>query len=150
MLAKVWTPAFCGIDVIKVSVEVMISSGLPKFAIVGLPDKAISEAKERIQSAFSSMGFALPAKRIIVNLAPADVVKEGSHFDLPIAVAILTALGVIPEEEVQNYMILGELGLDGVIKPVSGILPTSMSALANNLGIICPEKQVAEALWGWK
>ena len=93
------------------------------------------------------MGFALPAKRIIVNLAPADVVKEGSHFDLPIAVAILTALGVIPEEEVQNYMILGELGLDGVIKPVSGILPTSMSALANNLGIICPEKQVAEALW---
>ena len=147
MLAKIYTPAFSGIDVIKVSVEVMISSGLPKFAIVGLPDKAISEAKERIQSAFSSMGFALPAKRIIVNLAPADVVKEGSHFDLPIAVAILTALGVIPEEEVQNYMILGELGLDGVIKPVSGILPTSMSALANNLGVICPEKQVSEALW---
>ncbi len=147
MLAKVWTPAFCGIDVIKVSVEVMISAGLPKFSIVGLPDKAISEAKERIQSAFSSMGFALPAKRIIVNLAPADVVKEGSHFDLPIAVAMLTALNVIPEEEVQNYMILGELGLDGVIKSVNGILPTSMSALANNLGIICPEPQVAEALW---
>ena len=147
MLAKIWTPAFCGIDVIKVSVEVMISSGLPKFSIVGLPDKAISEAKERIQSAFSSMGFALPAKRIIVNLAPADVVKEGSHFDLPIAVAILTVLGVMSEEEVQNYMMLGELGLDGVIKPVNGILPTSMSALANNLGIICPESQVAEALW---
>jgi len=147
MLAKIWTPAFSGIDVIKVSVEVMISSGLPKFAIVGLPDKAISEAKERIQSAFSSMGFALPAKRIIVNLAPADVVKEGSHFDLPIAVAILTALDVIPAEEIQNYMILGELGLDGVIKPVNGILPTSMSALANNLGVICPEKQVSEALW---
>ena len=110
MLAKILTPAFSGIDVIKVSVEVMISSGLPKFAIVGLPDKAISEAKERIQSAFSAMGFSLPAKRIIVNLAPADVVKEGSHFDLPIAVAILTALNVIDANEVQNYMILGEIG----------------------------------------
>ncbi len=147
MLAKIWTPAFCGIDVIKVSVEVMISSGLPKFAIVGLPDKAISEAKERIQSAFSAMGFSLPAKRIIVNLAPADVVKEGSHFDLPIAVAILTALGVIPEEEIQNYMILGELGLDGMIKSVNGILPTSVAANSMNLGIICPAFQVSEALW---
>lgn len=147
MLAKIWTPAFCGIEVIKVSVEVMISSGLPKFAIVGLPDKAISEAKERIQSAFSAMGFSMPAKRVIVNLAPADVVKEGSHFDLPIAVAILTALGVMPEEEVQNYMILGELGLDGMIKSVNGILPTSVAANALGLGVICPEKQVSEALW---
>ena len=113
MIAKIFTPAFSGIDVIKVSVEVMISSGLPKFLIVGLPDKAVSEAKERIQSAFSAMGFSLPAKRIIVNLAPADVVKEGSHFDLPIAMAILTALGVIPSEEIIRYMILGELGLYG-------------------------------------
>ena len=147
MLAKVWTPAFSGIDVIKVSVEVMISSGLPKFAIVGLPDKAISEAKERIQSAFSAMGFSLPAKRIIVNLAPADVLKEGSHFDLPIAVAILTALNVMPAEEVSSYMMLGELGLDGTIKSVNGILPTAVFASAEGLGIICPSKQVGEALW---
>ncbi len=147
MLAKILTPAFSGIDVIKVSVEVMISSGLPKFAIVGLPDKAISEAKERIQSAFSAMGFSLPAKRIIVNLAPADVVKEGSHFDLPIAVAILTALNVIDANEVQNYMILGELGLDGTIKSVNGILPTAVAANALGLGVICPESQVSEALW---
>ncbi len=147
MLAKVLTPAFKGIEVIKVSVEVMISSGLPKFAIVGLPDKAISEAKERIHSAFSAMGFSLPAKRIVVNLAPADVVKEGTHFDLPIAVAILTALNVIPLEEIQNYMILGELGLDGSIKSVNGILPTSITANSLGLGIICPESQVSEALW---
>ncbi len=147
MLAKIFTPAFSGIDVIKVSVEVMISSGLPKFAIVGLPDKAISEAKERIQSAFSAMGFSLPAKRIIVNLAPADVLKEGSHFDLPIAVAILTALNVIPAEEIENYMVLGELGLDGSIKPVNGILPTSVFANSEGYGIICPSHQVGEALW---
>ncbi|MBD5398819.1 YifB family Mg chelatase-like AAA ATPase [bacterium] len=147
MIAKIFTPAFNGIDVIKVSVEVMISAGLPKFLIVGLPDKAISEAKERIQSAFSAMGFSLPAKRIIVNLAPADVVKEGSHFDLPIAMAILTALGVVPNEEISRYMILGELGLDGMIKPVNGILPAAVNANAMGLGIICPELQVSQALW---
>jgi len=147
MLAKILTPAFSGIDVIKVSVEVMISAGLPKFAIVGLPDKAVSEAKERIHSAFSAIGFALPAKRIVVNLAPADVLKEGSHFDLPIAVAILTALGVIPKENISDYMVLGELGLDGMIKPVNGILPTAMAAMEAGLGIICPASQESEALW---
>ena len=147
MLAKILTPAFSGINVIKVSVEVMISAGLPKFSIVGLPDKAISEAKERIQSAFTAMGFALPAKRIIVNLAPADVLKEGSHFDLPIATAILTALDVINADEISNYMVLGELGLDGSIKAVNGILPTSVFANSLNLGVICPASQVNEALW---
>lgn len=147
MLSKVFTPAFNGIEVIKVSVEVMISAGLPKFLIVGLPDKAINEAKERIQSAFSSMGFSLPAKRIVVNLAPADVIKVGSHFDLPIAMGILTALGIIPNDEINRYMILGELGLDGTIKAVNGILPTAINANAMKLGIICPKVQVNQALW---
>ncbi|MDR2098934.1 MAG: ATP-binding protein, partial [Rickettsiales bacterium] len=147
MLAKIFTPAFSGIDVIRVSVEVMISSGLPKFAIVGLPDKSVGESKERIQSAFSAMGLALPAKRIIVNLAPADVLKEGSHFDLPIAVAMLTAMDIVPPEEIEGYMVLGELGLDGAIKPVNGILPAAVAASAAGLGVICPAPQVAEALW---
>ena len=147
MLSKLFTPAFNGIEVIKVSVEVMISSGLPKFLIVGLPDKAINEAKERIQSAFSAMGFSLPAKRIVVNLAPADVIKVGSHFDLPIAMGILTALGIIPNDEISRYMILGELGLDGTIKSVNGILPTAINANAMKLGIICPKPQVNQAIW---
>ncbi|MDR1477158.1 MAG: YifB family Mg chelatase-like AAA ATPase, partial [Rickettsiales bacterium] len=113
----------------------------------GLPDKSVSEAKERIHSAFAAMGFALPAKRIVVNLAPADVIKEGSHFDLPIAVAMLAALGIIPAEEAGGYMMLGELGLDGGIRPVSGILPAAVAANARGLGIVVPEAQVAEALW---
>ncbi|MDR0367433.1 MAG: YifB family Mg chelatase-like AAA ATPase [Rickettsiales bacterium] len=147
MLAKVITSAFNGIDVIQVSVEVMISPGLPKFVIVGLPDKAISEAKERISSAFTAMGFSLPAKRIIVNLAPADVLKEGSHFDLPIAMAILAALNIVPAEETAGYMMLGELSLDGGIKPVSGILPAAVGAASAGLGIVCPERQAHEAMW---
>lgn len=147
MVVKVYTSAFNAIDVIKVSVEVMISSGLPKFTIVGLADKAVSEAKERVYSAFASMGFALPAKRITINLAPAGVVKEGAHFDLPIALAILAALDVVSNEELINYMILGELGLDGTVKAVNGILPAAVAANSMNLGIICPESQVREAIW---
>ncbi len=147
MLVKILTPAFKGVDVIKISVEVMISSGIPKFIIVGLPDKIITESITRIKSAFTAMGLSLPAKRIVVNLAPADVLKEGTHYDLPIAVGILTALNIIDKNEIENYMILGELGLDGAIKPVNGILPTSMFANSLSLGIICPASQVSEALW---
>ncbi len=147
MLAKIITPAFSGINVIQVSVEVMISSGLPKFSIVGLADKAISEAKERIQAAFSAMGFSLPAKRITVNLAPADVLKEGSHFDLPIAIGILKALNIITDDLINDYIVLGELGLDGSIKAVNGILPAAIFANSIKKGIICPKSQVSEALW---
>lgn len=136
-----------GIKTSLVSVEVMISAGLPKFAIVGLPDKAISEARERITSAFLSMGLALPPKKIIVNLAPADVLKEGSHFDLPIALAILGALDIVPSEEVANYLVMGELSLSGHIKPVNGILPAAIGAKDAGLGIICPAAQAGEALW---
>ena len=146
MIAKISTSAFNGIEVIDVSVEAMISAGLPKFLVVGLPDKSVSEAKERVQSAFAAMGFALPAKRIVVNMSPADVLKEGSHFDLPIAAAILCALNVLPDEA-REYSMLGELGLDGSIKPVSGILPASVAANSLGLGIVVPKAQVPEALW---
>ncbi len=144
---KVLTCAFNGIDVIPVTVEVQIMSGLPKFVIVGLADKAVSEARERITSAFHSIGTSLPAKRIIVNLAPADLEKVGTHYDLPIAVGIMSALDFIKQEDLNDYLVMGELGLDGKIAGVSGVLPSSMFALNNNKGIICPEVCKDEVFW---
>lgn len=147
MLSKTLTVSFSGIDVREVSVEVQISSGLPKFAIVGLPDKEVSESKERVQSAFHAIGITLPPKRIIVNLAPADLPKAGSHFDLPIAVGLLSAMDILPNEEIHNYVMLGELGLDGSVSHVNGVLPAAIYANAQDKGFICPQRQGAEALW---
>src|SRR5271165_5068664 len=113
MVARVRTVAFQGVEVIEVETQVTIASGLPVFTVVGLPDKAVAESRERVRSALTSLGLALPPKRIVVNLAPADVQKEGSHYDLPIAVGLLVALGVLPPDEIDGYTVIGELALDG-------------------------------------
>ncbi len=147
MLSRVTTVSFKGVEAQKISVEVHISAGLPAFKIVGLAEKAVSESAERVRAALSSLGFALPPKRITINLAPADITKEGSHFDLPIAIALLCAMEVLPTDQLQNYTIMGELGLDGRVAPVSGILPAAMAATSFDMGFICPKEQGAEALW---
>src|SRR5271169_6985570 len=125
MAAQVRTVAFHGIEVMEVETQVTIASGLPAFTVVGLPDKAVAESRERVRAALSSLGLGLPPKRITVNLAPADVLKEGSHFDLPIALALLVAMGVLPGEEMAGYTALGELGLDGTLASVAGVLPAA-------------------------
>ena len=147
MVALVHTVAFSGIDVCPVEVQVQIANGLPTFSVVGLPDKAVGESRERVRAALVAIGLGLPPKRITVNLAPADVVKEGSHFDLPIALGILAAMDLVPREEVLNYTVMGELSLDGRISAVSGVLPAAISAHAHDRGLICPEAQGAEAAW---
>lgn len=140
MVATVKTFAFNGIDVQDVDVQVNISSsGNPSFTIVGLPDKAVGESKERVRTAISSIGLALPFTRITVNLAPADLLKEGSHFDLAIALGLLIELGAIQKEDIAGYYCLGELALDGSISQVNGILSASIGVLSRNAGIICPQ-----------
>src|SRR5262245_27790144 len=116
MVARVNTVAFEGIEVRPVDVEVQISSGMVAFNIVGLPDKAVAESKERVRAALHALGLALPAKRLTVNLAPADLAKEGSHYDLPIALGLLAAMEIIPKEELRDYLVLGELSLDSSIR----------------------------------
>jgi magnesium chelatase family protein len=147
MVARVATVAFRGIDTLDIDVQVQMAGGLPAFTIVGLPDKAVAESKERVRSALGAMGLALPPKRITVNLSPADVLKEGSHFDLPIALGLLVAMGVIPADEMVRYMALGELALDGAITSVAGVLPAAIAAAANERGIVCPSATGGEAAW---
>lgn len=147
MVAKIRTVAFRGIDVLDIDVEVQIAGGLPAFNIVGLPDKAVGESKERVRAALHAMGLALPAKRLTVNLAPADVNKEGSHYDLPIALGLLAAMEVIPQDAIDNYLALGELGLDGTLRAVAGVLPSAIQAEVNNCGLICPSESGPEAAW---
>lgn len=147
MVAHTSTVAFQGIDTTPVSVQVQLVSGLPNILIVGLPDKAVGESKERVRAALQSLGLALPPKRIVINLAPADLLKEGSHYDLPIAIGLLVAMGVLPQDEVAGYVALGELSLDGALLPVAGVLPAAMQAIAENKGIICPEVNGGEAAW---
>jgi magnesium chelatase family protein len=145
MVARIHTVAFQGIETLPVEVQVQLAGGLPAFIIVGLPDKAVAESRERVRAALNAMGIQIPAKRVIVNLAPADLAKEGSHFDVPIALAILVALGLIPADALEGYVALGELALDGQMLPVAGVLPAAIGASARQLGIICPEENGAEA-----
>ena len=147
MTATVHTVAFQGIDVLGVEVQVQMAGGLPAFTIVGLPDKAVGESRERVRAALNAMGLALPPKRITVNMAPADVSKEGSHYDLPLAVGLLVAMGVLPMEELDGYTVLGELGLDGTLARVAGVLPAAVAANAEGRGLICPGPQGGEAAW---
>jgi magnesium chelatase family protein len=147
MVARVNTVAFVGIDALDIDVQVRIAAGLPAFTIVGLPDKAVAESRERVRAALGAMGLALPPKRITVNLAPADVVKEGSHFDLPIALGLLVAMGALPADEVAGYTALGELALDGVLAPVAGVLPAAITAASHGRGVICPKVSGPEAAW---
>ncbi len=147
MVAHVTTVAFDGIQATAIDVQVQMVAGMPTFTIVGLPDKAVAESRERVRSAIHALGLSLPLKRIIVNLAPADILKEGSHFDLPIALAILISMGVLPKEELSSYVALGELSLDGGLLSVSGALPAAMLALEQGSGLICPKNCGSEAAW---
>lgn len=147
VVARVNTVAFQGIEVLGIDVQVQMSGGIVAFTVVGLPDKAVGESRERVRAALHALGLALPAKRITVNLAPADVLKEGSHFDLPIALGLLTVMGVLPDAEIARYVALGELALDGALTPVAGVLPAAIDALANDRGLICPAACGGEAAW---
>lgn len=147
MIARVSTVAFQGIEAVAVDVQAQIAPGRILFNIVGLPDKAVAESRERVRSALIASGLALPAKRITVNLAPADLPKEGSHFDLPVALALMVAIGAIPADALEGLTALGELSLDGTILPVSGILPAAVGANMRGHGLICPEPCGPEAAW---
>jgi len=147
MIARVGTVAFQGIEVVPVDVQVQVAGGLPAFLVVGLPDKAVAESRERVRAALEAIGLSLPPKRIVVNLAPADLLKEGSHFDLAIALALLAALGAVPLEEVGELVALGELSLDGRLLPVAGVLPAALFAAGEGRGLVCPAGQGGEAAW---
>lgn len=140
---------FNGMDATPIDVQVQLSAGMakPEFNIIGLADRAVKESAERIRNVLAALNLSLPSKRLTVNLSPADVEKSGSHFDLPILCGILCALGVLPESELEKYIILGEVGLDGAIVKTDAVLPASVWASAHNLGIICPGPQGAEARW---
>ena len=137
MVARVRTVAFHGVEVIEVEAQVTIASGLPAFTVVGLPDKAVAESRERVRAALVALGLSLPPKRITVNLAPADVLKEGSHFDLPIALGLLGAMDALPAEELGGYTALGELALDGSLTSVAGVLLAALAAAGRQSGINC-------------
>ncbi len=147
MVQRISTVTFQGVDVKEIDVQVQIANGFPVFNVVGLPDKAVAESRERVRAALHAIGLSIPAKRVTVNLAPADMVKEGSHFDLPIALGVLAAMGVFPGEELAHYLILGELSLDGGIRAVAGVLPAAIAASASSRGIICPAECGSEAVW---
>ena len=147
MVAHVATVAFLGLEARAVEVQVQIASGLPKFLIVGLPDKAVGESRERVHAALAALGLALPPKRITVNLSPADLPKEGSHYDLPIALGLLAAMGAVDAETLAGYVAVGELSLDGRIAPSPGVLLAAIHAGGEGLGLICPASQGAEAAW---
>ncbi|MBB3162520.1 hypothetical protein FHS25_002983 [Rhizobium laguerreae] len=147
MVARVSTVAFQGIEGVPVEVQVMVAPGKVGMQIVGLPDKAVAESRERVQAALHASGLALPAKRVTVNLAPADLPKEGSHFDLPIALALMAALGAIPADALSDFVVVGELNLDGTIAAISGALPAAIGANALGKGLICPAESGAEAAW---
>ncbi len=147
MVARINTVAFQGVDVVPIDVQVHMGAGLPAFHIVGLPDKAVGESRERVKSALEAIGLGLPSKHITINLAPADIQKEGSHFDLPIALGLLAAMGAVPVDELAHYTALGELALDARITGVAGVLPAAIHASGMEQGLICPGPQGGEAAW---
>jgi len=147
MVAHIVTVAFEGVEARRVDVEVQLTGGQVVFIVVGLADKAVAESRERVRAAFAGLGLALPARRIVVNLAPADLPKEGSHYDLPIALAVMASMGVIPPDSLNEWAAVGELGLGGQIAPVAGTLPAAVAASAMGLGLICPEACGPEAAW---
>ena len=146
-MSLTYSVAFKGVEACPVEVQCSLSPGLPGFTVVGLPDKAVTEAKERVRAALASMAIALPAKKVTINLSPADLPKEGSHFDLPIAIALLSALDVIPQDVVETIVSLGELSLDGKLVGVTGALPAAMTAAEHALTLLCPVKCGTEAAW---
>ena len=147
MVSRVRTVAFQGIEAVPVDVQVMIAPGKMNIHIVGLPDKAVAESRERVQAALHASGLSMPPKKVTVNLAPADLPKEGSHYDLPIALGLMAALGAIPGDALSAYVVLGELSLDGTIAAVAGALPAAIGANAEGKGLICPHACGPEAAW---
>lgn len=147
MVAHAYTVAFEGVEARSVEVQCALTPGTPAFSIVGLPDKAVSEARDRVRSALTALSIALPSKRITINLSPADLPKEGSHFDLPIALGLLAALEILPSEVVAQTVSLGELSLDGSLVPVIGALPAAMTAAEDDRILVCPRASGAEAAW---
>ncbi|MDQ2893392.1 MAG: YifB family Mg chelatase-like AAA ATPase [Pseudomonadota bacterium] len=147
MVAIVQTVAYLGLEARSVEVQVQLIPGLPAFNVVGLGDKAVGESRERVRGAIAALGLALPPKRIAVNLSPADLPKEGSHFDLPIALALLGAMGVLDVEALADYVVVGELGLDARIAPSPGVLLAALHASADGKGLVCPAAQGSEAAW---
>lgn len=147
MVAHVTTVSFQGIEAVPVDVQVLLAPGLPNFTIVGLPDKAVAESRERVRAALHASGLSLPPRRITVNLAPADLPKEGSHYDLPIALGLMAAIGAVPAEFLSRFVVLGELALDGSVSAVTGALPAAIAANIMNKGLICPASSGREAAW---
>ena len=147
MATIVRTVAYLGLEARAVEVQVQLIPGLPAFNVVGLGDKAVGESRERVRGAIAAMGLALPPKRIAVNLSPADLPKEGSHFDLPIALALLGAMGVVDVETLADYVVVGELGLDARIASSPGVLLAALHASAEGAGLVCPAAQGSEAAW---
>lgn len=147
MVSRVRTVAFHGVEAVPVDVQVMVAPGKMGMQIVGLPDKAVAESRERVQAALHASGLSMPPKKVTINLAPADLPKEGSHYDLPIALGLMAALGAIPAEALNAFVVLGELSLDGTIAPVAGALPAAIGAHADNKGLICPHACGPEAAW---
>ncbi len=147
MVARITTVAFEGVEARRVDVEVQLSSGVVNLVVVGLGDKAVDESRERVRAAFAGMGLALPPQRMVINLAPADLPKEGSHYDLPIALGLMGCMGIIPPDALTGWLAFGELSLDGQIVPTAGALPAAMAASQFGLGLICPEASGPEAAW---
>jgi magnesium chelatase family protein len=147
MTSRAATVAFQGIEAVAVDVQAQFLSGLVQFNVVGLGDKAVAESRERVRAALHAIGLALPGKRLVVNLSPADLPKEGSHFDLPITLAVLSALGIIPQDFLTRYVVMGELALDGALLGVSGVLPAAIAANGRDMGLICPKASGPEAAW---
>ena len=147
MVSRVRTVAFQGIEAVPVDVQVMVGPGKVGMHIVGLPDKAVAESRERVQAALHASGLSMPPKKVTVNLAPADLPKEGSHYDLPIALGLMASLGAIPGDALAGYVVLGELSLDGTISGVAGALPAAIGANAEGKGLICPAISGPEAAW---
>jgi len=148
-MIKLSSIIFNGMDITKIDVQVQLAAGFakPEFNIIGLADRAVKESAERIRNVLSALNLSLPDKRLTVNLAPADIEKSGSHFDLPILCGILCAMGILPEDEVSKYVIIGEIGLDGAVVRTNGVLAASVWANNNEMGIICPGVQGTEARW---
>jgi magnesium chelatase family protein len=147
MVSKIGTFAFNGVEAIAIEVQCQLASGLPSFNIVGLPDKTVAESRDRVRAVFATLGLSFPAKRVIINLSPADIHKDGSHFDLPIILSILATLKILPQEQMENYFCMGEIGLDGNLISTSGVLPAAIAAAAANKGLICPVQNAQEAVW---
>ncbi|WP_163849062.1 YifB family Mg chelatase-like AAA ATPase [Pseudooceanicola aestuarii] len=147
MVIRTYSVAFHGVEAAPVQVQCAITPGMPAFSVVGLPDKAVSEARDRVRAALTTLRIALPSSRITINLSPADMPKEGSHFDLPLALALLAAIDILPPDVVEEHVSLGELSLDGTLMPVAGALPAALSAAEHGRGLLCPAASAAEAAW---